>query len=369
MWGWGRRSRKDVLPEGPEQGRVRPPPPIASNSPHPLKIDSAMAARDSPRTADRRHRGNPCIDQEGESNRKTAVPNQALTFTPLVGSPESWMSDLISLCDGQANRLVRDYQRSETRGEDMAQDPAFWRLRGTLPPEARVAVRRTVDHVAGGILGSVRGATETRRIALTLDDGPDPVVTPEILRLLHERSVHATFFVLVENARGHGDLIRGMISDGHDVGLHGIDHRPVRGMSYREARDYIRRGKCELEAVAQSPISLFRPTFGAQSVPSYWAARAAGLDVVVWTTDVRDWEPRDCQEVVSDALRTPDGGVLLFHDRLEGWANRMPKEVGLDRPLTLAAIVDGWREQGRTASSVTELVRSGNPHRSVWFRP
>jgi peptidoglycan/xylan/chitin deacetylase (PgdA/CDA1 family) len=160
-----------------------------------------------------------------------------------------------------------------------------------------------------------------------------------------------------------------MAREGHDVGLHGVDHRPLRGYSFKQSADYLRAARSELEDLADTPVRLYRPTFGAQSAQSFAAARSVGLDVVVWTTDVADWEPRGECEVVHDALQTPDGGILLFHDRLEGWEGRYGPGNQLDRVAVVDAIVQGWRDQGRVPSSVRELITEGRVQKSVWFRP
>src|SRR5262245_63095806 len=65
-----------------------------------------------------------------------------------------------------------------------------------------------------------RGPAGTRRIALTFDDGPDPVATPRLLHLLDEREVRATFFLIGERARRHPDLVRAIAEAGHEVGNH-----------------------------------------------------------------------------------------------------------------------------------------------------
>ena len=60
------------------------------------------------------------------------------------------------------------------------------------------------------------------------------------------------------------------------------------------------------------------------------------MDVVVWTTDVADWLPRGRLEIVTEAIETPLGGILLFHDRLDGWLERTTAPTGLDRARRFA---------------------------------
>jgi len=61
-------------------------------------------------------------------------------------------------------------------------------------------------------------------VALTFDDGPDPVWTPRILTALRRRAARATFFVQARRAEEHRDLIEAMLDEGHEVGFHCLDH-------------------------------------------------------------------------------------------------------------------------------------------------
>jgi peptidoglycan/xylan/chitin deacetylase (PgdA/CDA1 family) len=70
-----------------------------------------------------------------------------------------------------------------------------------------------------------RGPTGRRRVALTFDDGPDPEATPRLLRLLEQRDVRATFFLIGERAARHPQLVQAIAAGGHEVGNHTWRHR------------------------------------------------------------------------------------------------------------------------------------------------
>ena len=61
-------------------------------------------------------------------------------------------------------------------------------------------------------------------IALTIDDGPDPVSTPLILAQLRRHEAHATFFLISSSVAGHEQLVRGLVAMGHELGNHGFSH-------------------------------------------------------------------------------------------------------------------------------------------------
>jgi peptidoglycan/xylan/chitin deacetylase (PgdA/CDA1 family) len=245
--------------------------------------------------------------------------------------------------------------------------PWYWRLNEALPITARRGGRRLVDAVAARSVGSVNRGGATDRACLTLDDGPDPEITPRVLEQLAARAVRCTFFLLSERARQHPQLTRQIAAAGHEVALHGRDHRTVSGMSVRQAQRYLTQARDELQDLIGRPVTWYRPPYGAQSPSSYLGARRAGLEVVVWSSDAQDWVDREAAEVVGRALAgaTP-GAILLFHERLEPHPTRGAPATSFDRIAAIAAILDGMQARGLTPSTVGEL---GALRRTAWFRP
>src|SRR4051812_6434208 len=91
------------------------------------------------------------------------------------------------------------------------------RIRTSLSPAARQNIRRFADRFLTSI-GSINGARDpTKLVAMTFDDGPDPVVTPRLLDLLAKRGCKATFFVLTERAHRYPDIVRRLVEEGHEV--------------------------------------------------------------------------------------------------------------------------------------------------------
>src|SRR5581483_8540438 len=172
---------------------------------------------------------------------------------------------------------------ASAEGHAIAASSGRWtaRVRALTPRKARRAARRFRDAVLSPI-GSIHGAwNPTRQVALTFDDGPDPVVTPRLLDLLVQRGARATFFVLTERATARPDLIRRMLAEGHEVALHFDRHDRITDLPPREARRRLAAAKAELEAMA-GPVVYFRPPYGGQSLRTYLIARSLGLQVVSW---------------------------------------------------------------------------------------
>ena len=245
--------------------------------------------------------------------------------------------------------------------------PWYWRLKGTLPTGIKDAARRAVDTVAAPVAGSVNRGLATDRACLTLDDGPDPDITPGVLAQLAARDVRCTFFLLTDQARRYPALTRSIATAGHEVALHGQDHRPVSGMSSRQARRYLTGARHELQDLVQQPVAWYRPPYGSQSPASYLGARRAGLQVVVWNSDANDWIDQTETEVVARALTgAVPGAIMLFHERLEPHPVRGAATTTFERVAVIGSILDGMRDRGLIQSTVGDL---GPLRRTAWFRP
>ena len=243
------------------------------------------------------------------------------------------------------------------------------RLRGALPPSARRAVRRVVDPMLRSV-GSIKGAqTSERVVALTFDDGPDPVWTPLMLDVLATHRVSATFFVLLERAQAYPGIIDRAVREGHEVALHGVDHRRLVAFSGPAAREHLARGRRQLEAMLGSRVSYLRPPFGAQSIRSYRAARRVGLDVVVWSADAEDWTDQTPDECADRArARLEPGGILLLHDGFAPEHGSDEPPPSLERAAALDLLLRGLAEDGYRATSVGKLLDLYPARRTAWFR-
>ena len=170
-----------------------------------------------------------------------------------------------------------------------------------------------------------------RSVGLTFDDGPDPEVTDRLLDALAGEGVHATFFFLLDSAEAAPDLVRRTRAEGHEVGLHGLDHRRLTTLPGAEVRDHLRAGRDRLTAVSGIAPRWFRPPFGGQNLRSYVEARRAGMDVVVWTAEGEDWVDRPAEAIAERAVRrAAPGGIVLLHERArpEPWPRGRRADTG-----------------------------------------
>ncbi|MGH3460410.1 MAG: bifunctional polysaccharide deacetylase/glycosyltransferase family 2 protein [Kribbellaceae bacterium] len=226
-------------------------------------------------------------------------------------------------------------------------------------PGAAGQVPRTV-RTGGPVIdaGSARLRTarpQARTIALTFDDGPDPVWTPKVLDVLRAHRVKATFFVVGTEAAAHPDLVRRINADGHQLGVHTFTHVNLGTVpGWRRAIE-LRESQLILAGTAGVSTSMLRPPYSAtndQVANADWDAiadaRERGYLTVLSTKDSQDWRRPGVARIVANSTpRGSAGQILLLHD------------AGGDRSQTVAAVgrlVPRLKARGFRFATVGEAV-------------
>jgi peptidoglycan/xylan/chitin deacetylase (PgdA/CDA1 family) len=174
-----------------------------------------------------------------------------------------------------------------------------------------VTARGPVRRLTPGLAGEGRPGG----VALTFDDGPDPLGTPAVLETLAGLGWRATFFLLGSQVRRYPAIARQVVDAGHEVAVHGTVHRNhlVRGPLgiRRDLRETV-------EAITGTTgvrPRWFRPPYGILSAGTLWAVRDVGLVPVLWTAWGKDWRAGSPLRITAEVLRTlRDGGTVLLHD-------------------------------------------------------
>jgi peptidoglycan/xylan/chitin deacetylase (PgdA/CDA1 family) len=153
-------------------------------------------------------------------------------------------------------------------------------------------------------------------VALTFDDGPDPVSTPRFLDALEAAGVRATFFVLGQRVRRHPRLTRQIAERGHELAVHGWTHdRPWLPAPRRDIRDLGRAAETIYDVTGEIPM-WYRPPYGILTGGRLAAAARSGLRPVLWSAWGRDWTAGATAASVLGTVRRDlrGGGTVLLHD-------------------------------------------------------
>ncbi|MFD9968329.1 bifunctional polysaccharide deacetylase/glycosyltransferase family 2 protein [Streptomyces sp. NPDC059011] len=203
-----------------------------------------------------------------------------------------------------------------------------------------------------------------KNLVLTFDDGPDPVWTPKVLDKLKQYDAHAVFFVTGTMASRHPELVRRMVAEGHELGLHTFNH-PDLALQTQSRIDWeLSQNQLALAGAAGIRTSLFRPPYSSFSaalddkswpVTEYIGSR--GYITAFNDTDSEDWKRPGVEAIIKRA--TPEGtkgSIVLMHDS------------GGDRSQTVTALsrfLPDMKERGYRFANLTEALGAPSAHTPV----
>ena len=224
---------------------------------------------------------------------------------------------------------------------------------------------RGVERLAQSLLASPasrpvrRVNTRENVVALTFDDGPDPLTTPRLLDILAGHGASATFFLIGEPASRYPDLVARIAAEGHVVANHTWDHPDLTDASVAVCRDQIER--CAA-ALGPTGARFFRPPYGRLPRSLRRTVAALGYTAIKWDVSSEDWQGHDAAAIAhSIESQMTTGSIVLCHDGLYGSA----PPGSADRTPTLRA-VDQVLERGSKLYrfvTISELLGLGLPSR------
>ena len=193
----------------------------------------------------------------------------------------------------------------------------------TITPSAAVKVYRSVE-------------TEKKQIALTFDDGPHPILTPRILKILAQYNIPATFFMVGQNVLNYPEAARAVIEAGHEVGNHTFTHPHLANLNEQAIMDEI--GKCEdaLEELCEYRPHLLRTPQGALTASLERCLAEDDYILVLWSLDTRDWDNKSTACITRAVLdRVHSGDIILMHDFI-GHNSKTPEALEKIIPILLS---------------------------------
>ncbi len=192
----------------------------------------------------------------------------------------------------------------------------------------------------------LRGNTRRKEIAFTFDDGPHPLFTPQLLKILHDEKVPATFFVVGEMAEKYPDLIRAEVADGHDVGNHTYHHVNLTKILSADVATEIQACADVIKRITGQTPHLLRPPGGDYDKGVAETAEALGYTTILWTDDPGDYtSPGDPVIFKRTIEHISPGGIILLHDGIQETIDMLPK------------LITAMRKRGYKFVTVDQLMK------------
>ncbi|MFE4702018.1 bifunctional polysaccharide deacetylase/glycosyltransferase family 2 protein [Streptomyces sp. NPDC056738] len=236
-------------------------------------------------------------------------------------------------------------------------------LRSEIGNDARVRDGAAYDKVpqkildGGPILTFTGGTAKTqsvpdKTIVLTFDDGPTPTWTPEILEVLEKNDVDATFFVVGSMVSRYPDVVKKLVNQGNEVGIHTFSHVDLSYQSTARLQRELKQTQLALAGAAGVQTTLFRAPYSSEisavdnySWPVYKELGGLGYTSVFVDTDSDDWKKPGISKIVRWATpKKNKGAIVLMHD------------AGGDRSQTVRALdayIKKMKAKGYTFTTVS----------------
>ena len=214
---------------------------------------------------------------------------------------------------------------------------------GLLNPQSRLFGR------------SLAASSSRPRVALTFDDGPDPVDTPAILEILEKAGARATFFFVGEKARRHPDLVRRVAASGHEIEAHSQTHPWCFSLlPASKTRHEVRESVKALDDLSGRRPRFFRPPMGRKSLSLERVLREEGLQMVTWSARPFDTLGRSAEAILANLLRKArPGGILMLHEGLPRRGTEISPSVQV-----LPRLLDGLRRKGPEPVPLQDLLEA-----------
>lgn len=185
-----------------------------------------------------------------------------------------------------------------------------------------------------------------KRVALTFDDGPNPVTTPQVLDILKRYDAKATFFIIGQRIAGQEVLLQKIVAQGNEIGNHTWSHPNLADLSVQEIKQEVTSTNEAIEKAIHKKPTLLRPPYGSTNAT---VQAAAGMKEIMWTVDTLDWQNHSTAGIMKNVKEqlTP-GGIILMHDIHQTSVDALP------------TVLDYLKAQGYEVVTVSELYGYGS---------
>lgn len=248
------------------------------------------------------------------------------------------ITDIMSVnaLQDNAERDLSDYKVENGNSERDSEQPVDLRILQQRYPE----------------IFFLQGPTDQKRIALTFDDGPDPRFSNDVLDVLKQYNVPATFFVLGSKAVANPEIVKRMQNEGHVIGNHTYAHpNLVEEADLETLEREVTRTEDALNEIIGYRTKLFRPPFGFLYNELVEKLGNMNYYVIAWSVDSLDWQ-EDPPEVIASKVvdNIHPGAIILMHDGAESSGDRT------NTILSLQQIIPILQDQGYEFVTVPDLL-------------
>jgi len=206
-----------------------------------------------------------------------------------------------------------------------------------------------------------RAVTREKVVALTFDDGPDPRFTPRVLAILHDKGIHATFFVVGKNAEKYPNLVEAITTSGNVLGNHTYSHPDFKVESKSMIRSEVNKCDQAIWKITKVHTNLFRSPKGVYDSQELRMLTDMGYTSVQWAITVEHKASPTPKEMAARIVQKIEPGeIILAHDGR------------LDRRKTVEALpllIDGLKKKGYRFATVPELLNPPIAHHYAGRRP
>lgn len=195
-----------------------------------------------------------------------------------------------------------------------------------------------------------------KTIALTFDDGPDPVYTDMILDVLKEKDVKATFFLIGKKMKQYPLVTERIFEEGHCLANHTYNHVDLKGKSFKQVYLSILQTEQILDSVCGKTLKIFRPPWGHITAEEKANLKKFGFKIVFWDVNSKDFKPNiTVTEIINNVMAgVGDKKIVLFHD-----SDYLCKASRKNTALALPHIIDLLKEMGYRFVTIDEMENIG----------
>ncbi|AFQ43988.1 polysaccharide deacetylase family protein [Desulfosporosinus meridiei] len=153
-------------------------------------------------------------------------------------------------------------------------------------------------------------------VALTFDDGPDPVYTPQLLNILGSNNIPAAFFVVGEKAQQNPNLLKAILAQGHQIGVHSLKHRYAWFQSPWTTWHHWDEAVAAVEQITEKPVQWIRPPWGTFNLALWFWIIIRKKKAVLWTSEGHDWKVCNKPDQIANRVleHINEGSIIVLHD-------------------------------------------------------